>query len=68
VSTIRIDGHDLQWAKRLGEGGFAGRLQKISRKQLTEASAIFKKHLGEQKRTNGRRVFDVPPALMVPMA
>jgi hypothetical protein len=27
VSTIRIDGHDLQWAKRLGEGGFAGCLR-----------------------------------------
>ena len=41
--------------------------EKISRKQLTEASAIFKKHLGEPKKTNKRRVFDVPPALMVPM-
>jgi len=41
--------------------------EKITRKQLTEASAIFKKHLGEPKKTNKRRVFDVPPALMVPM-
>jgi hypothetical protein len=27
VSAIKIDGHDLQWAKPLEEGGFAGRLR-----------------------------------------
>lgn len=41
--------------------------EKPSRKQLTEASAIFKKHLGEPRKTNGRKVFDVHPPMIAPM-
>ena len=30
VSTVELDGHDPQWAKRSGEGGFAGRFLTMS--------------------------------------